>query len=112
MARGGELDAVVTLSDVAGLQDVQVGLFCTERYAVQMHTDNGSRQGTCWATAYERWVPMATTPGVQTVRLRVPPEAPFSYEGDILSFRWEIIARGRRRRRLDAQATCPLSVLP
>lgn len=111
VVRGGWLDAVVTVSDAAKLEDLEVGLFCTERYMTEF---GGPESGpaTTWATAHETWVPMATTPGVQTARLRVPPEAPFSYDGDIVSFRWEVVARGRRKRRLDARVTHPVSVLP
>lgn len=112
LVRGGWLDAVVTVSDAAKLEDLEVGLFCTESYEIESGTGQDRGPATAWATAYETWVPMATTPGVQTARLRVPPEAPFSYEGDILSFRWEVIARGRRKRRLDARVTHPVSVLP
>jgi len=49
---------------------------------------------------------------VQSVRLPIPPEAPFSYDGDCLSFRWKVVARGRRKRRLDAQVKRDITVLP
>jgi hypothetical protein len=42
----------------------------------------------------------------------VPAEAPFSYDGELLCFRWELVARGRRKHRLDAQARQEVSVLP
>jgi hypothetical protein len=42
----------------------------------------------------------------------VPAEAPFSYEGELLCFAWEVVARGRRKHRLDAQARHEISVLP
>jgi len=69
-------------------------------------------RATTYAIAHEAWLPIESAPGVQSVRLTIPPEAPFSYEGDCLSFRWEVVARGRRRRRLDAQAKHEISVLP
>lgn len=112
IVRGGWVDAVVTVSDSAKLEDLEVGLFCTESYERESSTGPDKGPATVWATAHETWVPMATTPGVQTARLRVPPEAPFSYDGDILCFRWEVVARGRRKRRLDARATLPLWVRP
>ena len=71
-----------------------------------------SHRETATATAYEAWVPVESGAGVQSVRLAVPREAPFSYKGDCLSFQWEVVARGRRPHRLDAQARREISVLP
>ena len=109
--RGGELDARVTVADSRGLADVEVGLVCTEFYECRMSGSDGGR-GTSSAIAYEDWVPVAGGPGVHGVRVTVPVEAPFSYDGELLCFRWELVARGRRRRRLDAQARQEVSVLP
>ncbi len=41
-----------------------------------------------------------------------PAHAPFSYEGSCLSFKWEVVARGRRARKLDARASQEISVRP
>ena len=113
VSRGQSLEASVTIAKGAKLGAVQVGLFCTEAYAVEMQdTDGGTSQGTSWATAYEAWVPLAETPGVQTVRLDVPADGPYTYDGEILSFRWEVVARGVRKRRLDARAICLIVVRP
>ena len=49
---------------------------------------------------------------MQSVRLAIPADAPFSYEGTCLSFKWELVARGHKSRGLDAQARSDLSVLP
>jgi hypothetical protein len=113
--RGEEVEALVTISSARGLGDVEVGLVCTEYYALYsegVSTDDSGGRATTYAIAHEAWLPIESAPGVQSVRLTIPPEAPFSYEGDCLSFRWEVVARGRRRRRLDAQAKHEISVLP
>jgi hypothetical protein len=111
--RGGELDARVTIASRGGLGQVEVGLVCTEFFASAMSDSRGGRRrGTASATAHEAWLPVDGTPGVHSVSLAVPAEAPFSYDGDVLSFTWEVVARGRRRRRLDAQARREISVLP
>jgi hypothetical protein len=80
------------------------------------HTDSDghihtSRQ-TSRAIAYEASLPVEIASGVQSVRLAIPGPAPFSYEGECLSFEWEIVARGRRRRGIDLEAGRELSVLP
>jgi hypothetical protein len=113
--RGEEVEALVTISSARGLGDVEVGLVCTEYYACESEgvSSDGSSGGraTTYAIAHEAWLPVESAPGVQSVRLTIPPEAPFSYEGDCLSFKWEVVARGRRSRRLDAQARGEVSVL-
>jgi hypothetical protein len=109
--RGGELDVRVTIADSRGLADVELGLVCTEFYARRMSGSEG-RRGTSSATAYEAWLPVEGGPGLHGVRVTVPAEAPFSYDGELLCFRWELVARGRRKRRLDAQARQEVSVLP
>jgi hypothetical protein len=112
--RGGELDARVTIADSRGLADVEMGLVCTEFYACRMsgHGDGGGGRGTSSATAYEAWLPVDGRPGVHAVRVTVPAEAPFSYDGELLCFKWELVARGRRKRRLDAQARQEVVVRP
>jgi hypothetical protein len=44
--------------------------------------------------------------------LTIPPEAPFSYKGDCLSFKWEVVAKGRKRHRLDAQTRREIIIFP
>jgi hypothetical protein len=114
--RGEEVEALVTISGRRRLGDVEVGLLCTEYYDKESSytDDNGTHTSrtTSEAIAHETWLPVESAPGVQSVRFMIPPEAPFSYKGDCLSFKWEVVARGRRRHRLDAQARHDISVLP
>ena len=113
MRRGGQFDARVTIADSRGLADVEIGLVCTEFYACRMRGDgDGGSRGTSSAAAYEAWLPVQGGPGVHAVRVTVPADAPFSYDGELLAFRWELVARGRRKHRLDAQAQREVCVLP
>ncbi len=92
---------------------VEVGLVCTEAYAVRTtDADGDSSRGTSWATAYEAWTPVDMVAGTRTVRLSVPADGPFSYSGVTLSFKWEVVARGVRKRRIDARSTVDLEVRP
>lgn len=111
--RGEEVEALVTISSSKGLGDVEVGLVCTEYYDEESTNSEGrSSRATVEAIPHEDWQPVESAAGVQSVRLAIPADAPFSYEGACLSFKWELVARGRRSRRLDAQARREISVLP
>jgi hypothetical protein len=117
VCRGDHVEVLVTIADTAGIGNVDIGLVCTEYYDEKVQDDEsetrfGTKRQTSEAIAHAEWLRIDSAPGVQSVRLEVPAEAPFSYEGDCLSFRWEIIAHGRRRRRLDAQARLRIAVAP
>ena len=43
--------------------------------------------------AFESWLPAWRTEERQTVRFRIPPDAPYSHEGECLSFAWRVSAR-------------------
>ena len=111
--RGEEVEALVTISNPEGLGDLSAGLVCTEYYDEESTDHEGhTSRATVEATAYEDWQPVEEVTGVQSVRLAIPADAPFSYEGACLSFKWELVARGHKSRGLDAQARSDLSVLP
>ena len=112
--RGDEVEALLTISRTGGLGHLEVGLVCTEHYAAEITTgeDDPPTRGTSTATAYETWAPVENVLGEQIVRLMLPADAPFSYEGTALSFTWQVVARGRKSHRLDAQASSVLWVLP
>jgi len=119
--RGDDVEALVTISDPAKVGSVEVGVVCTEYYdedVEQTSTDSHgvpqtqSSRETLEATAHEEWRPLEPVAGVQSARFAIPADAPFTYEGDCLTFQWEVVARGRRRDRLDALASTPISVTP
>jgi hypothetical protein len=113
VARGDEIEATVTIVNPRKLGQVQAGLVCTEAYAAETRDGKGhASQGQSWATAHQSWVPVEDTAGAHTVRLAVPADAPYSYKGDFLSFKWEVVARGIRKLRLDARAAQEITVLP
>jgi len=111
--RGDALQAVVVITDPEGLGDLEVGIVCTESYdEVVNDSDGGTSRTTSTAIEHEAWQPLASVPGEHDVTLSVPHGAPYSYEGDCLSFRWEVVARGRKSRALDARASEPIMVRP
>lgn len=114
--RGDSVTAVLTITDLAKVRrhDVEVGLVCTEWYDEEVDRvmdlgplgddflpipsvgadDRGARQRvTREAIAYEEWVRVERTRRAQTVTFPVPLEAPYSHQGDCLSFAWRVEAR-------------------
>jgi hypothetical protein len=116
--RGEEIEALLTISSPGKLGKVEVGVVCTEYYDEEdtdtdMNTGNRSTSRvTSDEIAHEAWLPVETISEAQSLHFTIPPDAPFSYRGACLSFKWEVVARGRRRRGLDAQARSEFSVLP
>jgi hypothetical protein len=119
--RGQEVEARISVSAPRAIGDLKLGVRCTELYDEEVSDDTGStstirmpstRRKTSEAVAYETWVPVDAVPGKQSARIAIPEEAPFSYAGDCLSFKWEVVAREARRHAVDAEATHELQVLP
>jgi hypothetical protein len=115
--RGQDVEAVVSISQTKGLEGIDLGLVCTESYAAKtgetdMDGNTYRTRGTKTAKAHESWLPIEEILGTQSVCMTLPKDAPFSYEGSVLSFEWEVLARGRRHLAPDALAKCPITVLP
>jgi hypothetical protein len=98
--RGEELEAELAIFDVDELADgLEVGVVCVERYDHPVGA--GGEEGTTTeritdeAIAYERWLPAWRTEEPQTFSFRIPTDAPYSHEGDCLSFAWRVSARER-----------------
>ena len=89
--RGERVAAAVT-----GDGSIEVGLVCTEHYDVWRDTGaDGSRSRvTVSAVMWQTWAPAPHAGLGQRIELAVPADAPYSYEGDCVSFAWS--ARVRR----------------
>ena len=120
VVRGEDVEVEVTIGRARGLGDVEVGLLCTEVYAEEAvrepdregSTSEYRYERTVEDTAYAAWQPVEDAVGTHRVRLTVPADAPFSYRGTVLSYRWQVVARGVRRLLPDAWAACDLEVRP
>ena len=112
VCRGKELEADVLIASPARLGELEVGVVCTEHYDLKVHNEHGTDRSTSTAIEHEAWKPLQSVAGRQRVSLSIPAGAPFSYEGSCLSFRWEVVVRGRRRRALDKRASQQISVRP
>ncbi len=92
--------------------DLELGIVCTVFYdkTVSSGSRGRSRRATRSSTVFERWVPAAVGAFGSAVRVDVPGDAPYSYEGDCISFAWSLRARRAGRRRTTAPQ--PLWVEP
>ena len=95
---------------------VDVGLACDERFDVETQVSVRGVRTTARqvgeATVYEAWQPVPQGAGEQTFTFDVPIDAPYSYEGDCVSYAWRVSAREARRLRSDARLDEPIWVDP
>ena len=110
-ARGDHIEALVVVTEPDALGELEAGLVCTEYYDEKVYDSDGhASRTTSDAIAHEQWQPLQSLQGEQSVRFAIPPSAPFSYEGSCVSFKWEVVARGRKQHALDARASHEISV--
>ena len=109
--RGGELELVVR-GRPSGVEHLEVGLVCVERVDTEVRTQHAVRRETVETTVAEEWQAVPAGADPHTVRFDVPPDAPYSYEGDCVSFAWRVSARAPRRARPDERADEPIWVEP
>jgi flagellar biogenesis protein FliO len=119
VSRGQPVTARLTINDLAkvGDHELRVGLVCTEWYDLQradLNPDTAAitRTVTESSVAYEQWTTIEHTAEPQAVTLQVPPDAPFSYEGTVLTYAWRVTARELVRRRTDPTVDVPIWVTP
>ena len=78
--RGEEVEALVTISSPEGPGVLEVGVVCTEYYDEEStDSDGDTSRATVEEIAHEDWQPVEEVTGVQSVRLAIPADAPFSY---------------------------------
>jgi len=109
LRRGGEISVACTRGQTHGGL-LQVGIVCEERYDVEARVGRSVRRQTGHATVYEHWQPLATGAREQNFVFCVPVDAPYSYEGDCLSYAWRLSARAPGRLRKDARTDEPIWV--
>ncbi|MGH2962293.1 MAG: hypothetical protein ACRDL3_08890 [Solirubrobacterales bacterium] len=115
--RGEKVEADLAILDPDGLgEGIEVGVVCVERYdrPVTSRTEQGTvtERKTGEAVAYERWLPAWRIAEPQTFRFTIPLDAPYSHEGDCLSFAWRVSAREQGARGAAETSDDPIWVLP
>lgn len=107
----------VTLTGRGGNDDgLEVGLACDERYDIQVpiYVKGMSMvvRQTSDGVAHEQWQSVPGRPAGQTFAFRVPPDAPYSYEGECLSYAWRVSVRKVKALQEDPRADQPIWVEP
>lgn len=107
--RGDRVPVGLTISGTlpAGAA-VEVGLVCTQIYEVHMNRRTHTEE----LVAHEEWSVADPRQAYQEIALPVPPGAPFSYQGKVLSYAWQAQARQRHPGRPDSSTISPLWVRP
>lgn len=116
--RGDSVTVTVRVASPDGLdvERLELGLICTERYDYEQVTR--SREGTQRSRqtrevpAHEDWREVDRSAPEQTISFDIPGQAPFSFEGDCVSYAWRVSAREPRARRMDRRVDRPIWVLP
>jgi hypothetical protein len=102
--------------DAVDAERLELGLICTERYDYEQvtHSRNGTQRSrqTRQVAAHEDWREVDRAAPQQTISLDIPPQGPFSFEGDCVSYAWRVSAREVRPRRMDRRLDRPIWVLP
>ena len=101
----------VTVKADANVKGLEAGLVCTETFPAFVVRAELTRSGHELEdeVAYEQW--RSIEPLDRTVALTVPLDAPYSYEGENLKFKWRVAVR-QTKRGLDAVRTREIHVLP
>lgn len=91
---------------------LQVGVACDERFDTEVHTNVMVTRETGQATVYEDWQVAPPGPVEHTVTFELPVDAPYSYEGDCVSYAWRVSARAVRAGLEDPRLDEPIWVEP
>jgi hypothetical protein len=78
----------------SGEGELEIGLLCTQSFDVLRRISDESRSRvTDTASVWQQWVPAPHAALGQRVELALPADGPYSYEGDCVSLRWEVVVR-------------------
>jgi len=118
--RGEDLVVSLSVADPSKLKGdrLEVGLECIERYDFRQQNTSGNSVGssshrvTRRDTVFKQWLPAQRSSASETFTFRVPPDAPFSHEGNCLSFSWMLTAREHVAHGIDARLDHPIWVRP
>jgi hypothetical protein len=115
LRRGGEVSVSVTGRPTPE-DRIEVGLACDERYDTEVRTYARGVSVVIRQTeeelVHEQWQELAPAAAEQTFTFVVPVDAPYSYEGDCISYGWRVSARAVRPRQRDPRLDSPIWVEP
>lgn len=113
--RGDRISVTVTPGN-GTRGSLEVGVVCVERYDIRVPmTVRGVtrfRRDTVEGAVFERWQPVGAPGSASTLTFEIPREAPYSYEGDCVSYAWRVSARAVRRMARDDRLDRAIWVRP
>lgn len=110
--RGDDVSVTFTGRGSSG-DRLQVGIACDERFDQEVQTDSPVEiRQLVEAIVHESWQAVPAGAGEHTLGFTLPVDAPYSYEGDSVSFAWRVSVREARRRARDARYDRPIWVEP
>jgi hypothetical protein len=113
--RGEELSVTLTLAR-PHREQVEVGIVCIELYDYAARAQTRAApivvRQTREGTAHQEWRPIERAAGDRTFTFELPRDAPYSYEGECVSYARRVSARVVRKLRADARLDRPVWVLP
>lgn len=115
--RGEAVEAAVRINDAAqATGDLEIGIVCTayyDRWTQSGRPDDGApRRVTAEGIVYEDWREVPASLGAQQVVFAIPADAPFSHEGECLSFAWRVTARRHESLARDPRRDVAIWVAP
>jgi hypothetical protein len=102
--------SVLEPEKVRGQVDVTVK--CVETYAYRVDSDQAGSSRRDGHETLWRWPVVVEPKPSQTIAFDVPPNLPFSWEGDYVKYTWTVTATERVERGLDPTIELSLRVLP
>lgn len=113
LRRGGDVEIRVEVANPDKMTGrLEFGLVCSEFYDIETTDARGnSSRSTRQVDAYKDWRPFTGGP-LQSERLVIPADAPYSYRGDCVSYVWRASARLPKRMRFDRAHNVTLLVRP
>ena len=118
LRRGEEVTVNVRIGKPkADRPKLEVGVLCQATYDVETKVtrsdDTDYRRETHYRDLFEEWPPFDPSLPEQSITVRVPEDAPFTYRGTAFGFSWSALAREKRRWfQSDAGRVAVLEVLP
>ena len=109
--RGDDVSVTFTVRRSSGGR-LEVGIACNERFEQEVPADAPvEMRQTVEAIAHEDWQAVPDSAREHTLGFTLPDDAPYSYEGDAVSFAWRVSVREARLGR-DARYDRPIWVDP
>ena len=113
LRRGETVGVRLRITDTSvAREQLEIGLECKQWYDVMRGTGDNRRQETREETVVERFQRASPKEPIQSLSFDIPADAPFSYEGKLLSYAWRVTAREPASMRADKATDEPIWVHP